>query len=140
MELVDVSMASMGHYGIYGALLQTPIEGPGFADVSDCTTRIGIDATRLRIYENGREISGTETGSDRDIRALLDAVLDSLASLDLPSLRAYEPAPPHRGYASEDTGNEEGKNFHTLLDRMTTQKNINILADRFYPPAPPPKE
>ena len=24
--------ATMGHYSIYGALLQTPIEGPGFAD------------------------------------------------------------------------------------------------------------
>ena len=36
MQLVYVSMASMatmGLYSLYGALLQTPIEGPGFADV-----------------------------------------------------------------------------------------------------------
>ena len=107
--------------------------------LSDCTTRIGIDATRPRIYESGRDISGTESGSNRDIRALLDAVSDSLASLDLPSLRAYESTPSHRGHALEDSGNEEGKNFRTLLDRMTTQKNRNILGD-FYPPPPPPKE
>ena len=108
--------------------------------LSDCTTRIGIDAVRPRIYEGGREISGTESGSNRDIRALLDAVSDSLASLDLPSLRVYEPASPHRGHSREDSGNEDGKNFRTLLDRMTPQKNINILADRFYAPPPPPKE
>lgn len=100
--------------------------------LSDCTTRIGIDAARPRSYEGAREISGTESGSNRDIRALLDAVSDSLASLDLPSLRAYESAPPPR--------NEEGKNFRALLDRMTTQKNRNILGDPFYPPPLPPKE
>ena len=36
MQLVYVSMASMatmGLYSFYGALLLTPIEGPGFADV-----------------------------------------------------------------------------------------------------------
>ena len=108
--------------------------------LSDCTTRIRTDAARPRIYESGREISGTESGSNRDIRALLDAVSDSLASLDLPSLRAYESTSPHRGHALEDSGNEEGKNFRALLDRMTTQKNINILGDRFYPPPLPPKE
>jgi transitional endoplasmic reticulum ATPase len=108
--------------------------------LSDCTTRIGIDAARPRIYESGREISGTESGSNRDIRALLDAVSDSLASLDLPSLRAYESAPPHRGHALENSGNEEGRNFRALLDRMTTQKNRIILGDPFYPPRPPPKE
>ena len=27
------SMATMDYYSIYGALLQTPVEGPGFADV-----------------------------------------------------------------------------------------------------------
>ena len=35
MQLVYVSMVSMATmdiYGLYGALLQTPIEGPGFAD------------------------------------------------------------------------------------------------------------
>jgi transitional endoplasmic reticulum ATPase len=106
--------------------------------LSDCTTRIGIDAARHRIYESGGEISGN--GSNRDIRALLDAVSDSLASLDLPSLRPYESAPPLRRHALEDSGNEEGKNFRALLDRMTTQKNINILADRPHPPLPPPKE
>jgi transitional endoplasmic reticulum ATPase len=95
--------------------------------LSDYTTRIGVDATRPRIYESGREMSETESGSNRDIRALLDAVSDSLASLDLPSLRAYESAPPHRGHALDDSGNEEGKNFRALLDRMTTQKNRNIL-------------
>ena len=105
----------------------------------DCTTKIGIDATRPRIYESSSDISSTESGSNRDIRALLDAVSDSLASLDLPSLRAYESAPPHRGHALEDSGNEEGKNFRTLLDRMTTQKNRNILGD-FHPPPLPPKE
>ena len=26
------SMATMDYYSIYGALLQTPVEGPGFAD------------------------------------------------------------------------------------------------------------
>ena len=109
--------------------------------LSDYTTRIGVDAARPRIYESGREMSETESGSNRDIRALLDAVSDSLASLDLPSLRAYESAPPRRGHALEDSGNEEGKNFRALLDRMTTQKNRNILGDRFYhPPPPPPKE
>ena len=107
--------------------------------LSDYTTRFGIDAARPRIYESGREISGTESGSNRDIRALLDAVSDSLASLDFPSLRAYESAPTHRGHALEDSGNEEGKNFRTLLDRMTTQKNRNILGD-FHPPPLPPKE
>jgi transitional endoplasmic reticulum ATPase len=108
--------------------------------LSECTNRIGIEAALPRIYESGREISGTQSGSNRDIRALLDAVSDSLASLDLPSLRTYEAA-PHRGHALEDSGNEEGKNFRALLDRMTTQKNINILRDRFYyPPPPPPKE
>lgn len=108
--------------------------------LSDYTTRFGIDAARPRIYESGREISGTESGSNRDIRALLDAVSDSLASLDFPSLRAYESAPTHRGHALEDSGNEEGKNFRALLDRMTTQKNTSILADRPHPPPPPPKE
>lgn len=107
--------------------------------LSDCTARIGIDAARPRIYESGREISETESGSNRDIRALLDAVSDSLASLDLPSLRAYESALSHRGHALEDSENE-GKNFRALLDRMTTQKNRNILGDRLYHPPPPPKE
>ena len=36
MQLVYVpsmaSMATVGLYSLYGALLQTPIEGPGFAD------------------------------------------------------------------------------------------------------------
>ena len=105
--------------------------------LSDCTTRFGIDAVRPKIYES-REISGTESGFNRDIRALLDAVSDSLASLDLPSLRAYESAPPHRGH--EDSGNEEGKDFRALLDRMTTQNNRIILGDPFYSPPLPPKE
>ena len=107
-------------------------------ELSLCTTRIGIDAARPRIFESGRQVSETESGSNRDIRALLDAVSGSLASLDLPSLRAYELASFHRGRAAQDSGNEEGNNFHTLLNRMATQKNRNILADRFYYPSPPP--
>lgn len=111
-------------------------------ELSLCTTSIGIDAALPRIFESGRQVSETESGSNRDIRALLDAVSGSLAPLDLPSLRAYESASTHRGRAAQGSGNEEGNNLHILLDRMTTQKHRDILADRFYysPPPPPPKE
>jgi len=109
--------------------------------LSDCATRIGIDATQPRIYESGMQVLETESGSNRDIRALLDTLSDSLASLDLPSLRVYESAPPHQLQERADGGNEEGRNFRALLDRMATQKNRDILMDRFYyPPPPPPKE
>ena len=33
MRFFLISMATMDYYSIYGALLQTPVEGPGFADV-----------------------------------------------------------------------------------------------------------
>lgn len=91
--------------------------------ISDCATRIGIDAAQPRIYESGSQISETESGP-----------------YDLPSLRVYESAAPRR-HESENSGNEEGRNFRALLDRMTTQKNKDILVDRlYYPPPPPPKE
>ena len=32
IQKINVSMGSMGHYGLYVALLQSPIDGPGFAD------------------------------------------------------------------------------------------------------------
>jgi len=110
--------------------------------LSDCATRNAIDATQPRIYESGRQLPETDNGSNRDIRALLDAMSDSLASSDLPSLRVYESAPPHPRHERDDSGNgnEEGRNFRALLDRMTTttQKSREILMDRFY--YPPPKE
>ena len=110
--------------------------------LSDCATRNAIDATQPRIYESGRQLPETDNGSSRDIRALLDSMSDSLASSDLPSLRVYESAPPHPRHKRDDSGNgnEEGRNFRALLDRMTTttQKNREILMDRFY--YPPPKE
>lgn len=84
-----------------------------------------------RTYESGRQTSETESGSNRDIRALLDAMSDSL------SLRTYESAPPHRRYGAEDPGNEEGKNFRALLDRMSTQGNKDIPADWSSYPANP---
>ena len=43
------SMASMGLYGVYVALLQTPIEGPGFADDSGPGSR--RSRTRLRTVQ-----------------------------------------------------------------------------------------
>ena len=33
INVAMASMATMDYYSIYGALLQTPVEGPGFADV-----------------------------------------------------------------------------------------------------------
>ena len=108
--------------------------------LSDCATRNAIDATQPRIYESGRQLPETDNGSNRDIHALLDAMSDSLTSSDL---RVYESAPPHPRHERDSgsgNGNEEGRNFRALLGRMTTttQKNREILMDRFY--HPPPKE
>ena len=87
-------------------------------------------------------MSEMESGSNRDIRTLLDAMSDSLASLDLLSLRIYESAPPRRRHEHEDSGDEGGTNYRALLDSVTTRKNGDTLADRFYyhAPPPPPKE
>ena len=51
MEKIKVtmeSMATMGHYGIYEAVLWSPIEGPGFAD-DCCCNRCFNMLGRLRV-------------------------------------------------------------------------------------------
>jgi hypothetical protein len=60
------SMGTMGLYSVYVALLQTPVEGPGFADV--------LTTSPLRISESSPHFTRTIA-----------------AALDLPILDAIQP-------------------------------------------------
>ncbi|KAF8165526.1 P-loop containing nucleoside triphosphate hydrolase protein [Crassisporium funariophilum] len=95
-----------------------------------------VDNRSNRIYESGNQRHETEVRTSRDIRALLDAVSDSLTSLDLPSVRAYEPAPSyhHRDGPTREGEPDEGKNFRALLDRITSERDRDMLADKIFHP------
>ena len=63
------SMASMGLYGVYVALLQTPIEGPGFADAVGYywwgTTfywQINISVDKKKYYLGGVAVVASSRG------------------------------------------------------------------------------
>lgn len=88
-----------------------------------------------RIYQDNREHpyqSESDARMDRDIRALLDGLSDSLASLDLPSVRAYD-TPSSRRIAERysDDSRGEGRNFRALLDRIA-QTERDFMTDRYY--------
>jgi len=83
-----------------------------------------------RFYQATRPTQQGETG--RDIRALIDALSDSLASLDLPSIRAYEAAPLTRTHDNPPISDDDGRSFRTLLDRISAQRDKEFIADRLY--------
>ncbi|KIM46377.1 hypothetical protein M413DRAFT_441472 [Hebeloma cylindrosporum] len=95
---------------------------------SASTPRVG--PANSRFYQTMQPTQQGETR--RDIRALIDALSDSLASLDLPSVRAYEAAPFLRTHDNLPITDDDGRNFRSLLDRISTQRDRDFIADRFY--------
>ena len=89
-----------------------------------------VDPAHRRFYQALQPTQRGET--HRDIRALIDALSDSLASLDLPSVRAYEAAPFTRTDDNPPMSDGDGRNFRSLLDRISAQRDRDFLADRFY--------
>ena len=83
-----------------------------------------------RFYQAMRLTQQGETS--RDIRALIDALSDCLAPLDLPSIRAYGAAPLTRTHDNPPISDDDGRSFRALLDRISAQRDKDFIADRFY--------
>jgi len=86
-----------------------------------------VESGLERIYSQGnRRQSPSNLNDDvqnnRDIRALLDSLSDSLASLDLPSVRSYDTQPVNQQL--DGASYNEGRSIRVLLDR------INAHAER----------
>ncbi|KDR83952.1 hypothetical protein GALMADRAFT_219779 [Galerina marginata CBS 339.88] len=88
-----------------------------------------------RIYQGSeRNAPQIDARNRRDIRVLLDELSDSLASLDLPSVRAYEDvSSTHRGQNTpHGASQDEGRNFRALLDRIAQSERDFMASDRLY--------
>ena len=90
-----------------------------------------------RIYQGGEQLypsgrSSADARNNRDIRALLDELSDSLASLDIPSMRVYDvPSSAHGPDPNPENGGNTRKDFRTLMDRIV-QKDWELQNRHYY--------
>ncbi|KAF8969457.1 P-loop containing nucleoside triphosphate hydrolase protein [Flammula alnicola] len=105
--------------------------------LSECAPR--VDPIRSRLYRSSSFMDSPagEQRNNRDFRDLLDALSDSVASLDF-SRRAYEATPsghPDRHQGSQ-ADHERGRRIRELMDRISAQTENNFGETRFYSHSP----